>query len=253
MLTRTGIERFRLANTEFAPSLNVEDSTSALFRTNKSAEAIVGFPQLRGVLRFRNILQLTGEDVGSAALTSLVGTPAKLVVVSNADGSTEALAEFARYRGIEDQLRIYRGIAMDDRARLARIVEDEFGSRGLEVVLDDVSDDLGTGVRSFEMLFPRIVATGSFVIVRWSWDHFFLEGFMAAIDADESEVDRQRAQAVHRILGDKGAILEAIVPDLVEAVKTRPDVVAAVTSTKHWLEVRRGPAPVDSSTFRLAP
>jgi hypothetical protein len=51
----------------------------------------------------------------------------------------------------------------------------------------------------------------------------------------------------------KGEILEAILPKLVEAVRTRPDVVAAVTVGRHWMEVRRGPAPVDTSAFRLPP
>ena len=117
MLTRTGVERFRLANTEFMPGLSSKDSTAQLFRIHKSAEAIQQFPRLRPLLHFRNVLQVIGEDAGSAALTSLVGAPAKLVVVSTVDASTDPLVEFARYRGIEDQLRIYCNVNFDDSAQ----------------------------------------------------------------------------------------------------------------------------------------
>ena len=47
------------------------------------------------------------------------------------------------------------------------------------------------------------------------------------------------AEAAQRLLSRKGAVLEEIVPGLVEAVRLRPEVVAAVTVTKYWLEVRR--------------
>jgi hypothetical protein len=246
VLTPAGVERFRLANTEFIAGLNSKDSTPERFRIHKSSEAIQEFPRLRPLLRFRNVLQVIGEDAGSAALTSLVGAPAKLVVVSTIGASTDALVEFARYRGIENQLSVYSNVTLDDTAQVSRIVEHEFGVDGLEVVLDDGSDDLAAGRRAFEALFPKVTADGSYLVERWGWDHFLLEGFIAAAGLAPADVEQKRTDSVRAVLAEKGATLEAMVPDLVAAVATRPEVVAAVTATKHWLEVRRGPAVVES-------
>jgi hypothetical protein len=253
VLTPTSVYSFRLANTTFVPSYTGAGSTASEFRIHKSAEAIRDFPRLRDVLRFRNILQLTGNDIGSVALTSLVGAPTKIAAVSTQDESIEALAEFARRRGIVDQISIHPNVGVDDIGRLTQIVEDEFGSGGLEVVLDDVSERLETGERAFAALFPRLAPGGSYLIERWSWDHFVLEGFLVAVGetgGEQARADEQRG-AVQRVRAAKGEILEAILPKLVEAVRTRPDVVAAVTVGRHWMEVRRGPAPVDPSAFRL--
>ena len=96
VLTPSGIYRFRLANTAFVPSFTGEGSTASEFRIHKSAEAIQMFPRLRDLLRFRNVVQVTGDDMGSVALTSLVAAPAKIVAVSAQDESAGALAEFAQ-------------------------------------------------------------------------------------------------------------------------------------------------------------
>jgi hypothetical protein len=252
VLTRVWRERFRLANTEFLPSLSSDGSSARLFRIHKPAEAIEDFPRLRPLLRFRNILQLTGEDVGTAALTTLVAAPAKLVVMPTVDASLDALTEFARNRGVEARVRVHPGVALGDSRRLDCLIEEEFGSDGLEVVLDEASDDLAAGLHRFERLFPRISTGGSYLIERWSFDHFVLERLLAGADVDADELERMRVEAVRELLARKGAVLEAIVPALVEAVELRPEVVAAVTATKHWLEVRRGPAAVDPSNFRLS-
>ena len=117
------------------------------------------------------------------------------------------------------------------------------------MVLDDGSDDLAAGRRAFEALFPKVTAGGSYLIERWGWDHFLLEGYLAAVDPAEVDVERMRADSARRVRAEKGVTLEALVPDLVAAVATRPEVVAAVTATKHWLEVRRGPAVIEALTL----
>lgn len=246
MLTSNGLGRFRLANTSFATGFSTGDSTSTSFRLHRSAEAIQDFPRLRPLLRFRNVLQLTTDDVGSAALTSLVGTPAKLVVVSTVSPPVDALLEFAAMRGLEDQLSIYTDVDVD-RVRLLDIVDSEFGAGGVEVVLDDVSADLDTGRTVFDMFFPGLPPDGSHVIERWARDHFLIEGFVS--DVDPAEAEARRAEAVERTVGLRGEVLEAILSKLVVAQTARPDVVASITASKHWLAVRRGTG--DASGFAI--
>ncbi len=251
MLTRHSGDHFRLANTAFLPSFTAKRSFPTFFRVHLGPEAIECLPRLRPLLHFRNILQINGEDAGSAALTALVGAPAKIVAVSTSDVATDALVEFGRNRGIEDRLHVYSSVELSDTARLARIVADEFGSDGLEVVIDDVLKNLETGLRLFEALFPRVAPGGSYVVRRWSWDHFVLDDMLADVEESGPSIEQLRADAAQGIETAKGRTLEAILPRLVEAARVRPEVVAGVTASKHWLEVRRGPARVDPSTFRL--
>jgi hypothetical protein len=245
MFTRTGLERFRLANTEFVPALSPRDSTSTCFRVHKSAEAILGAPRLRPLLRFRNVLQLTGDDVGSAALVALVGAPSKLVVASNTDASTEALREFARSRGIEDQLRVYTDVDSGDDTRLDEIVSAEFGAVGAEVVLDEASEDLAAGERTLAAALPLVPPGGSYVIERWAWDHFFLTGFVSALDPAAVDVEREVRAGVDRTIASRDGVLEELLPRLVDAMSNHPDVIAAVTASKHWLAVQRGARAAD--------
>ncbi len=252
MLTPTGVFRFRLANTEFVSSFPAGPSTPSFFPVEMPAEAIEGFPSLCDVLRFKRVLQVAGRDLGSVALTALVGAPAQMVAVVNTDVAPESLVEFSRYRGIEDRLRVHRAEPADS-DQLTRLVAEEFGPDGLEVVIDHLSEDRDTGVRLFETLFPLIVPGGSYVIERWSWEHFVLESMLAGADAtDGPTIEEQRAEAVQRVRATKGEVLEAILPDLVEAASSRPEFVAGVTTSRYWLEVRRGPATAEASTFRLA-
>ena len=245
MLTRVGVHRFRLANTEFEAAYTAKDSTASRFRINKPVEAIAGFPRLRELLRFKNVLQLAGEDTGSVALTALVGAPAKLVSVSTHGGAADPLPEFARLRGIDDRLRTYHEVALDDRPSLTRIVSDEFGGRNLDVVIDDVSDRLATGLSAFETLFARVATGGSYIIERWSWDHFGLELMMAAVETDD--IEAATIEIVDRARAAKEEFLGAILPLVIETARTRPDLVAAVSVSRYWIEVRRGPAPLDAS------
>jgi hypothetical protein len=234
------LERFRLANTEFIPALSPHGSTANCFRIHQSAEAIEAFPVLRPLLHFRHVLQLTGEDVGSAALTTLVGAPASVVVVSTADGETEPLREFARRRGMEDRLRIFTGVDIENPSQLADIVHQEFGRDGLEIVLDERSDDMDTGRRVFEMLFPLLQVGGAHVIERWAWDHFLIESWIANAAPGECVPEEKRKESVAEVLAAKGQTLEALLPLLVDAARAHPEAIASVTASKHWLAVHRG-------------
>jgi hypothetical protein len=248
MFTLVGPERLRLANTEFVPSLDVEDSSPSLFRVHTSAEGIQAFPRLRARLRFARVLQITGEDLGSAALTMLVGAPAQLVVVSSSDASPDALLGFAANRGFEDLLRVHLRVPLDDHSRLESIVADEFGEQGPDVVVDDTSQDLARGIELFDVLFPSISPAGAYLFLRWAWDHFILEGWLAS-DDELDEVGRtlKRAEGVESVRAVKGHVLEEILPRLLSAARARPDVVSAFTASRHWLEVCRGAGTVGDS------
>jgi hypothetical protein len=252
VLTPTGILRYRLANTEFVVSASGEGSTASVFRVTKSAEAVTSLPRLRRLLLFRNVLQLVGDDLGSVALTILVGSPTRIVAVSTDGGSTEALLEFAARRGMTDRVSVHQGVSMDDHERLSRIVAEFDLLGGVEVVIDDVSDRLVSGLGLFDTLFPQLGARATYVLERWSFDHFVLEGYLAALDPAEPErIDDLRAEGLEKTRTTKGQVLEAILPMLVRALRARPDIVAGLEVSQQAIAVTRGPAAIEHP-FRLS-
>lgn len=252
MLTRSGYERFRLANTEFVPAITVEHSTPDAFQLQMSAEAIETFPALRPVLEFRNVVQLTGPDVGSAALTCLVGAPSSLTALAFGAADTELLMEFARRRGIDDRVHAHAGFSFDDMPALRGAVESSMVGRSLHVVVDDVSEEFATGRQVFEALFPMVTPGGSYVVDRWAWDHFLIDGFAGVPQPDGTDPGSAVREQLHAALRErKGDVLEWLLPPLVRLARTAPDVVASVSVGKHFLVVERGPAELQSGAFRL--
>jgi hypothetical protein len=252
MLTPSGYERFRLANTEFVPAITVERSTPEAFQLQMSAEAIERFPALRPVLKFRNVVQLTGPDIGSAALTCLVGAPSLMIALAVGPADTELLLEFARRRGIEDRVHARGQLSIDDPETLRTAVEATLAGRSLDVVVDDVSEDLASGTKAFETLFPLVAPGGSYVIDRWAWDHFFMDGFAGVPQPDGTDPGRENRERFHAAVREsKGDVLERILPALVGLARRAPEVVASITASKHFLVVERGPAALEGGSFGL--
>jgi hypothetical protein len=148
---------------------------------------------------------------------------------------------------------VHQGVSVEDRERLERIAEDQFDDReGLEVVIDDVSDRLEMGLQLFETLFPHLSAGGTYVVQRWSLDHFVFEGYLAALDpADRGRVGEMRAEGAAETLARKGHVLEALLPILVRALRARSDIVAGVEVSQQSIAVTRGPAPIETP-FKLS-
>lgn len=251
MFTRTGMQAYRLANTEFVPALSYEDSTPGRFRVGLSAEAIEEFPGLREVLRFRRVVHLVGADVGTAALTALVGAPSALLVVTTGPHG-QLLSEFARLRGIEDRVGVITAVDGVDPDQIEQASSDRL-SAGPDVVVDDLSTDLAAGRSSFDRWFPRLSPGGAYVFSRWSWDHFMLEGFLAASGEDDATVERLRRDAIAATRARPGGVLEAILPALVDAMLAADGDVAALAADKHWLVVQKAVAAVTPGAARRSP
>lgn len=244
MLTPVGYRSYRLANTEFVWALDDQPSTAEVFRTRTPPAAMTSLPHLRERLRFRTVVCLSDEDGGDVALVALVGAPARLVALLEGN-EPHALDEFAQLRGIDDRVRAVSVPSMSPE-RVELVLSEELGSAGSDAVIDAVSAGYAAGRAMFEELFPRVRAGGCYVIERWSTEHYALHDFVAALDpADEAAIDQARAQVLEAV-GSSDDLLERLLPDVLELQRRRPDVVAAVDVSRHWLVIERGPAPLDA-------
>jgi hypothetical protein len=248
MLTGVGLSRYRLANTEFLSTMQAEGSTPSLFHVHLEPAQIADFGDLRSKLHFARVLQATRDESGAAALTILVGAPSKLVVVSSSPEEPTALLGFAERRGCEQSLLTVAGVEPTDRDRWQDIVEAQFPDRSLDVSIDDGAYWRDSAGQLFESVFPNLADGGRYLMLGWVSIHRMFERFSEKADWS----DEDAADARDRMLDERGESVEALLPLLLAANRSRPDVVRHVEVTRHWIEIGRGPADVDPESFRLA-
>ena len=181
--------RFRVGDIEFL--CGYEDSKSRSFTILK--DRIMVEEYLETVERFRgdNVVELGIASGGSVALTALVAPPRKLVAIDLEPDRVDALDELIADHGLGERVRLHYGVDQADRARLAEIVEDEFGDEPLGLVIDDASHLLRETRASFETLFPRLRPGGLFVIDDWNHEHRLSRGLAAVLADSNPELEAE--------------------------------------------------------------
>ena len=174
------------------------------------------------------IFEIGTYDGASAALFATFVHPDRLVTVDQRPGPAPALAEFVRMRGLGDRLRAYGEVDRADRARLAAIVAENFGSSPLDLVVDDGSHLVEPTRATFNSLFPRLATGGAYVIEDWSWAHSGL-----------GDLDGWAEQRP----------LTAFIFELVLATASAPGIVQGMQIGKNYVVVERGPEAVDPAAF----
>jgi predicted O-methyltransferase YrrM len=208
---------------------------------------------LQSEIQPANVVELGIYDGGGTAFLALLFRPERLVAVDLSPDRVPALDAFVDQRALGDRVRAYFGVDQGDRARLERIVTEEFGSAPLDLVIDDASHLLDPTSASFNLLFPRLRPGGLFVIEDWSWQHLRDDALAKALMADE----RTRKELARRLeTGDTEPTetpMSRLVLELVLTAGYDESIVAEVTSVRRgWTVVRRGPADLDPETFDIA-
>jgi predicted O-methyltransferase YrrM len=226
-----------------------------------------------------NIVELGISQGGSTALAALVANPRKLVAVELSDEPIEELQDLLDETGASDRVHTYFGVDQADRARLVQILDDEFGSEPLDLVIDDASHLLEPTRASFEVLFPRLRPGGLFIIEDWNWQHLQARAFQAAIDTPGSAMQAEFQRRLRAALADESSpehevftdwmaqqesgtrtsslgmggkdLLTMLVIELLFARAWSDDVVSRLDVLDLWVVVHRGPADLDPTTFRV--
>jgi predicted O-methyltransferase YrrM len=244
--------------------------TPTAFPVNKPPDLLRAFVDLALELDAPRVVEIGTQHGGSAALLALLSRPTKLVTVDIRRERPEALLEAMRIAGMGQRVAAYEGIDQGDRARLARILDDELGDDPIDLVVDDASHEL-VGTRStFEQLFPRLRPGGRYLIEDWSWEQRFAD--MAAVAASPAERPTPEAPSsvwTHpdfiALLDEQFRPLAAAGPDgrtatpllrlaveLLLACAGHHGVIDDVRFTRHWIVVERGPGALDPATFSLS-
>jgi SAM-dependent methyltransferase len=82
-----------------------------------------------------------------------------------------ALDEFIAGRELSGAVSAVYGVDQADGGHLKSVIDEEFGDRLLDLVVDDASHHYVPTRNSFSVLFPRLRDGGLFVIEDWDWAH----------------------------------------------------------------------------------
>jgi cephalosporin hydroxylase len=241
--------RFRLGDIEFL--CGYEDSKSRFFPILKDPVMVEEYLEIVERFRGDNVVELGIASGGSVALTALAAPPRKLVAIDLDPDRVEPLDELIAERGIGERVRLYHGVDQADRARLAKIAEDEFGDEPLGLVIDDASHLLPETRASFETLFPRLRPGGLFVIEDWNHEHLYSRGLAAALADPNPELE---AGIVRRLA--EGPQLDPpfaqLVVELILIQGESHEFVRKLEINPRWVGVYRGNGELAPSEFRLA-
>jgi predicted O-methyltransferase YrrM len=211
-------------------------------------------------VRGGRLVELGIAEGGSTVLAALAAEPSALLAVDIEPEPLVALEKFIAARELGARVHTRYGIDQGDRDQLARTVDEAIGAEPLDLVIDDASHTLDLTRTSFEVLFPRLAPGGVYAIEDWNADHVFRE---AMIEYFRTASIEERADLAHSLREEATSSPTPIPParrpllDLaVELMLARAcdteDGIAEVVVNRYWLMVRRGPAALDGTTFRLA-
>ena len=118
---------------------------------------------------FKRILELGVYQGGSYVFLNEVFKPRKIAAVELSEVPIPALDTYIEAQ--QGRAKLYYGTSQDNEAKLAEIVETDFGGE-LDLVVDDASHFYDQTKASFRTLFPKLRPGGLYIIEDWSWSFF---------------------------------------------------------------------------------
>lgn len=119
----------------------------------------------------KQIFELGIDRGGSCVFFHKLASAEKLVAIELDTQRIEAVDQYIEMHKLENSLIPLYGVNQADSEGLKQIVDEEFGDKGLDLVIDDASHFLDETRSSFNTLFPRMNRGGIYIIEDWSWAH----------------------------------------------------------------------------------
>lgn len=177
---------FQIDGTNFFASIDpavysVRKSTEESLLIVKNREMIESELQLSGQLECQNIVDLGVWQGGSVALLDSLFCPDKLVAIEYSDIELPALDSYIKKKNRSSHISLNKGVNQADQSAVKSILDREFGTNEIDLVVDDASHLYEETKASFDLIFPRVRENGLFIIEDWQWstmpDHYDLEYF----------------------------------------------------------------------------
>jgi len=243
---------FTLAPTEPVAGRPATSGDEA-FVLRKPPWMVEAYERLAAEVPAPNAVELGIDQGGSTALLSLLFAPTRLVAVDVVPEPVAALDTFLTAHRIGDRVHAYWGVDQADATRLGGIVDDEFGTTPLDVVIDDASHLFRESTASFNLLFPRLRPGGLYILEDWSCAHVRDEAVEAILSSPAARAALEASLAAGETPPRPRAPMSLLLLELVLTAGYASEVVAEILAVRPgWAVVRRGPAELDPATFDIA-
>lgn len=176
--------------------------------------------------RFRNIFELGIFRGGSTVFLNELFQPERLVAIDFMTKPAAHLEDYILHHARSGQVKTYYGVNQADRDRLEAIYAAEFQDGQLDLVIDDASHFLAESRESFNVLFPKLSAGGTYVIEDWAWAHQTTE-----------------VAALKKIFSGKATLSNLVVEILLASV-SHPELLDEVIVNDGFVIVRKGQGDV---------
>jgi len=233
-------------------------SSADRFSLIKTPTMLDLYRSLRSEIEGGRVFEIGIAEGGSTAWMALELAPATLIAVDIATEHANGLDELIDARDLGAVIRPHWGVDQSDRARLHEIVRAELDGELLDVVIDDASHLLEPSRASFDALFPFLCPGGRYVIEDWNWEHRNADMWSTYFNDPDAPDHAERQAHLAARLEDSANWLTNVEPlskiavELMLACASFGEVFADVSINEYWIDVRRGPAPLDPATFHLA-
>lgn len=123
-------------------------------------------------LQASRVLELGIWGGGSTILLERLLSPRKLVAIDRVEERVQILDNYITSHGLQDTISCHYGVWQSQTHKIGEIVDREFGTNSIDLVIDDASHMLEPTRTSFNCLFPRLKAGGLYIVEDWAWAHW---------------------------------------------------------------------------------
>ena len=85
---------------------------------------------------------------------------------------TDKLTNLVESQNLSEMIKLYGDVLQDDVPKITGILESEFGSEPLDLIIDDCSHEYDNTKICFENFFSYLKPGGLYVIEDWGWQHW---------------------------------------------------------------------------------
>ena len=198
----------------------------------KDRQLVESYEKLFRSARLKRVVELGIWGGGSTIFLERLLKPEKLLAIDRVEARQSILDHYIERLQIEPVVSCHYGLSQEQTTRLAALIDTEFGSEGIDLVVDDASHLLEPTRASFNCLFPRLRPSGMYIVEDWAWAHWpghYQEGEWAA-----------REPLTDLIF--QALLVVASFRQIVSSVHVEPGLVA----------IERGPATIDPAGFEVS-
>lgn len=204
-----------------------EEGTVRLF---KEPPFVGAYLELLKDLTVENMVEVGVFNGGSAIFFWHLLRPAQLCCIDIEPGAHQ-LTDFVTDQNLQDSIGTYFGTDQGDRPRLNEILDEQFGSEPIDLVVDDASHVYEPSLASFETIFPRLRPGALYFLEDW---RVHLNFPTHGRDPDAGE------PPLHRL-----------VQELVDVAIVGREIISDLVIHKNFVVLTRGEGELDADTFSV--